>query len=78
MWQTFWICGGDRGSVLLALEIVVAVGDVDRRVLSVHADEEVGGVWLMTRVSHSARHPTPASGLAGGFPEASSNGRCRR
>ena len=45
----------------------MAVGEVDRRVLCVH--EEVGGVGLMTCVwswvSHSARHPTPASGLAG-------------
>ena len=43
-------------------------GEVDRRVLRVHAAEEVGGVGLMTCVwswvSHSARHPTPASGLA--------------
>ena len=37
----------------------------------VHAAEEVGGVGLITCVwswvGHSGRHPTPASGLAGGF-----------
>ena len=69
-------------SVVLALEIVVAVGEVDRRVLSVHVAEEVGGVVLITCVwswvAHSARHPTPASGLAGVFPEASSHRCCRR
>ena len=32
--------------VFVVLEIVVAVGDVDRRVLCVHGDEEVGGVGL--------------------------------
>ena len=72
MRQTFWICGGDHGSVVLALEIVVAVGEVDRRVFSVHVAEEVGGVGLITCVwswvSHSARHPTPASGARRGFP----------
>ena len=58
MRQTFWVNGGDHGSVVLALEIVVAVWEMDRR-------EEVGGVGLTTCVwswaSHSAR-PTPASG----------------
>ena len=67
MRQTFWICGGDHGGVVLALEIVVTVGEVDRRVLCVHVAEEVGGVGLITCVwswvSQSAR-PTPASGCA--------------
>ena len=35
-----------------------------------------GCIWSW--VSHSARHPAPASGLAGVFPEASSHGCCRR
>ena len=49
MRQTFWIfCGGDHGSVILALKIVVAIGEVDRRVLCVHVAEEVGGVGLIT------------------------------
>ena len=75
MRQTFWVCGGDHGRVVLALEIVVAVGEVDRRVLCVHVGEEVGGVGLMTCVwgwvGQSARDPTRASGLRGVFPEAS-------
>ena len=42
MRQTFWIfCCGDHGSVVLAREIVVAVREVDRRVLNVHVAEEV-------------------------------------
>ena len=42
MRQTVWIFyGGDRGSVVLAREIVVAVRKVDRRVLRVHVAEEV-------------------------------------
>ena len=41
------------------------------------------GVYIRTmcvlcEVSHSARHPTPATGLAGVFPEASSHGCSRR
>ena len=32
MRQTFWISGGDHGSVVLALETVVAVGEMDQRV----------------------------------------------
>ena len=63
MRQTLWICG-DHGSVVLALEIVVAV--VDRRVLRVHVAEEVGLITCVwSWVSHSARHPTPASRVAG-------------
>ena len=50
--------------------------------LRVHVAEEVGVVGLITCVwswvRHSAIHPTPASGLAGGFPEASSHGCGRR
>ena len=65
--QTFWVNGGDHGSVVLALEIVVAVWEMDRRVHCVQIAEEVGGVGLITCVwswaSHSAR-PTPASGCA--------------
>ena len=66
----------------MALEVVVAVGEVDRRVLCVHEAEEAGEVGVITCVwswvSHSARHPTPASGLARVFPEASSHGCSRR
>ena len=44
---------------------------MDWRVHGVRVAEEVGGVGLKTCVwrwvSHSARHPTPASGLAGVF-----------
>ena len=64
--------GKPSGSVVVimvasswALEIAVAVGEVDRRVLCVNVAEEVGGVGLITCVwswvSHSARHPTPVS-----------------
>ena len=43
MRQTLLICGGDHGGVVWALEIAVAVGEVDRRVLRDHVAEEVGG-----------------------------------
>ena len=60
MRQTFWIfCGRDHGGVVLAREMVVAVREVDRRVLRVHVPEEVGEVVLITCVwswvCHSAR-----------------------
>ena len=78
MRQTFWICGGDHGSVVLALEIVVAVKDVDRGVLRIHVAEEVGELGLITcvwgRSSHSARL-TPASGRAWAVAPTSCN-RC--
>ena len=78
MQQTFWICGGDSGSVVLVREIVVAVREVHQRVLRVHV-AEVGRVELITCVwswvNHSARQPTPASGCSGVFSAASSHGR---
>ena len=50
MRQTFWIfCGGDHGSVVLAREIVVAVREVDRRMLRVHVAVEVGEVGLTVK-----------------------------
>ena len=60
MRQTFWIfCGRHHGGVVLAREMVVAVREVDRRVLRVHVAEEVGEVGLITCVwswvCHSAR-----------------------
>ena len=60
MRQTLWIfCGGDHGSVDLARELVVAVREVDRRVLRVHVTEEFVEVGLITCVwswvNHSAR-----------------------
>ena len=36
MRRTFWVKGGDLGSVVLVLENVVAVGEMDRRVQRVH------------------------------------------
>ena len=48
MRQTFWVNGGDHGSFVLFLEIVVAVGEVDRRVHCVHVAEEVGELGLIT------------------------------
>ena len=75
--QTFWICGGDHGNVVLALEIVVAVGEMDRCVPCVHVAEEVGGVGLITCVwswvGHSARHASRERACRV-FPEASSHG----
>ena len=52
----------DHGGVVIALDIV-AVRDVDRRVLPVQVAVEVGEVGLITYgwVGHSARRPTPAS-----------------
>ena len=48
-----------KGGVVLAREMVVAVREVDRRVLRVHVPEEVGEVVLITCVGrwvcHSAR-----------------------
>ena len=60
MRQTFWIfCGGGHGSVVVAREIVVAVREVDRRVLLVLVGVEVGEVGFITYVwswvSQSAR-----------------------
>ena len=58
--------GGDHGRVVLALEIVVAVWEMDRRVHFVHVVEEVGELGLITCVwgwvGHSAR-PTPRLGF---------------
>ena len=62
MRHTFRVSGGDHGGVVPALEIVVAVGEMDRRVRCVHVAEEVGGVGLITcawsqpfgQISHSS------------------------
>ena len=63
--KPFWFIGGDHGSVVLLLEIVVAVGEVDRRVHCVHVAEEVGlRICVWDWVSHSARtHSSERMGL---------------
>ena len=50
MRQTFWFNGGDHGGVVLVLEIVVSVGEMNRRVQCVYVAEEVGGLGLITCV----------------------------
>ena len=55
-------CVRDYGGVVTALE---TVREIDRRVLLVHVNVAVGLITrVLGRVSHSARHPTPASGGA--------------
>ena len=79
-YDTCWT-DGNHGGVVWVPEIVVAVMDNDRRVLQIPVAEEGGGVGLRTCVwswvYHSARHPTPAGGLAKVFLQASSQ-RCSR
>ena len=71
------LCGGNYGGVLIAREIPVAVGEVDRRVLIVGVDADVGHkrcVW--SRSGQAARHSTPVSRGAGATSGHSQ--RCRR
>ena len=60
---------GDHGGVVVAREIVVAVKEVDWRVLLVQVAVEVGEVRLITCgwswVVHSDRRRTPVSGGTG-------------
>ena len=71
------LCGGDCVGVVIAREIPVAVGEVDRRVLIVGVDTDVGlmtCVW--SRIGQAARHSTPMSrgaGVTSGHSQ-----RCRR
>ena len=57
MRQTFWISGGDHGSVVLGTGNRGACrGIMVRRVHCVHTPEEVGGVGLTTCVSSWVSH----------------------
>ena len=47
--KTFWT-GGDHGDLVRAQEILVAVGDVDRRVLRIRVVGEVSKLGLFTCV----------------------------
>ena len=55
------LCGGDKSGVVIALEIP-AVGEVDRRVLFVGVDTDVGLITCVwSRIGQAARHSTPVS-----------------
>ena len=60
------LCGGNNGGVVIAREILVAVGEVVRRVLIVGADTDVRLITCVcSRIGQAARHPTPVSRGAG-------------
>ena len=62
------LCGGDTGGVVITREIPVTVEEVDRRVLIIGADADVGlktCVW--SRIGQAARQSTPVSRGAGGY-----------
>ena len=70
-------CGGDFGGVVIAREIPVAVGEGDRRALTVGVDTDIGLItseW--SRIGQAARHSTPVSRGAG--VTSGRNQRCRR
>ena len=68
MLRSFWVlCGGDYGGVVFAREIAVAVREVDRSVLVVDVDTDVGLINLCVESDwpKQPRHSTPLSRGAG-------------
>ena len=52
------LCGGDNGGVKVEQEIPVAVREVDRRVLVIGVDTDVGLITCVwSRIGQAARHP---------------------
>ena len=69
--------GEDYGGVIIAREIPVTVREVDRRVLIVCVDTEVGLITCVrSRTGQAARHSTPVSRGARGWP--GHRQKCRR
>ena len=60
------LCGGDYGGVVVAREIPLADREVDRRVLVVGVDTDVGLITCVwSRIRQAAKHSTPVSRGAG-------------